>query len=145
LDKIYRQTDQDFINILNNLRNNKISTEDIQVLNRYVKHNFDIKKNQGYITLTTHNAKADSINNQALEELKEKSFKYYAEIEGAVHKKIVLIKKELELKIGPQIIFMKNDLSYEKRYFNGKMGINHSLSEEEIGVHFPKEKKYIET
>jgi hypothetical protein len=144
LDKIYRQTDRDFINILNNLRNNKISTEDIRVLNRYVKPNFGIKKNQGYITLTTHNAKADSINNQSLAELKGKSFKYYAEIVGEFPEKIYPIEEELELKIGAQIIFIKNDLSYEKRYFNGKMGIIHSLSEEEIVVHFPEENKYIE-
>src|SRR5690606_8821442 len=144
LDKIYRQTDQDFINILNNLRNNRISAEDILVLNRYVKPDFDIKKNQGYITLTTHNAKADSINNQSLAELKGKSFKYHAEIVGDFPQKIYPIDEELELKVGAQIIFIKNDLSYEKRYFNGKMGIIHSLSEEEIVVHFPEEKKYIE-
>jgi hypothetical protein len=144
LDKIYRQTDQDFINILNNLRNNKISTEDILVLNRYVKPDFDIKKNQGYITLTTHNAKADNINNQALKELKGSSFKYRAEIVGDFPQKIYPLEEELELKVGAQIIFIKNDLNFEKRYFNGKMGIIHSLSEEEIIVHFPEEKKYIE-
>lgn len=144
LDKIYRQTEQSFINVLNNLRNNRISQEDIQLLNKYVKPDFDIKKNQGYITLTTHNAKADSINNQALNDLKEKSFKYYPEIVGDFPEKIFPIEEELELKVGAQIIFIKNDLSYEKRYFNGKMGIIHSLSEKEIVVHFPEENKFIE-
>lgn len=144
LDKIYRQTEQSFINVLNNLRNNRISQEDIQLLNKYVKPDFDIKKNQGYITLTTHNAKADNINNQALNDLKEKSFKYYPEIVGDFPEKIYPIEEELELKVGAQIIFIKNDLSYEKRYFNGKMGVIHSLSEKEIVVHFPEENKYIE-
>ena len=144
LDKIYRQTDQDFINILNNLRNNRISPQDIQILNRYVKPDFDIKNNQGYITVTTHNTKADNINNQALRDLKGKSFKYYPEIVGEFPDKIHPIDQELELKVGAQIIFIKNDLSFEKRYFNGKMGVIHSLSEEEIVVHFPEENKYIE-
>lgn len=144
LDKIYRQTEQKFINVLNNLRNNRISNEDVQLLNQYVKPDFDIKKNQGYITLTTHNAKADNINNQALRDLKGDSFKYYADIVDDFPEKIYPIEEELELKVGAQIIFIKNDLSYEKRYFNGKMGIIHSLSEKEIVVHFPEENKFIE-
>ena len=144
LDKIYRQTDQDFINVLNNLRNNRVSHEDVQLLNNYVKPDFDVKKNQGYITLTTHNAKADSINNQALRDLKGKSFSYYPEIVGDFPDKIYPVDEELALKVGAQIIFIKNDLNYEKRYFNGKMGIIHSLSDEEIVVHFPEENKYIE-
>jgi hypothetical protein len=55
---------------LNNLRNNQISAEDIKVLNKYVKPDFDLKANKGYITLTTHNAKADTMNSQALHDLK---------------------------------------------------------------------------
>src|SRR5690554_3388279 len=144
LDEIYRQTDKDFISILNNLRNNRVSHEDVQLLNQYVQPDFDIKKNQGFITLTTHNAKADSINNQALRELKGKSFKYYPEVVGDFPDKIYPIEEELELKVGAQIIFIKNDLNYEKRYFNGKMGTIHSLSEDEIIVYFPEENKYIE-
>lgn len=144
LDKIYRQTEQNFINVLNNLRNNRISKEDIQLLNKYVKPDFDIKKNEGYITLTTHNAKADNINHQALRDLKGESFKYNAEIVGDFPEKIYPIEEELELKPGAQIIFIKNDLSYEKRYFNGKMGIIHALSDEEITVHFSEEDKFIE-
>lgn len=144
LEKIYRQADQYFIDILNNLRNNRITNQDIQLLNQYVKSDFDIKKNQGYITLTTHNAKADDINIQALHELKGKSYKYYAEIVGEFPQKIYPLEEELELKVGAQIIFIKNDLSYEKHYFNGKMGVIHFLSEDEIIVHFPEENKYIE-
>src|SRR5690606_17131792 len=115
----------------------------VQLLNQYVKPDFDIKKNQGYITLTTHNAKADNINNQALRDLKGDSFKYYADIVDDFPEKIYPIEEELELKVGAQIIFIKNDLSYEKRYFNGKMGIIHSLSEKEIVVNFHEEIKFI--
>lgn len=144
LDKIYRQTEQSFIEVLNNLRNNHITPEDIQLLNKYVQPDFDIKNEQGYITLTTHNVKADSLNQKALDELKGKTYTYYPEIVGEFPEKIYPIEEELVLKTGAQIIFIKNDLNYEKRYFNGKMGIIHALSEEEIVVHFPEENKYIE-
>src|SRR5690554_1551203 len=144
LDKIYRQTEQSFIEVLNNLRNNHITPQDIELLNKYVQPDFDVKNKQGYITLTTHNAKADNLNQTALKELKGKKHSYYPEIVGDFPEKIYPIEEELELKLGAQIIFIKNDLSYEKRYFNGKMGIIHSLSEEEIVVHFPEENKFIE-
>jgi hypothetical protein len=64
--KIYRQTDTDFISVLNNLRNNTITTADVAALNKYVNL-IDLKENKGYITLTTHNAKADAMNAQALQ------------------------------------------------------------------------------
>jgi hypothetical protein len=64
----YRQTDTEFISVLNNLRNNQITAADVQALNKYVKPDFDLKTT-GYITLTTHN-KADAMNAQALEDLK---------------------------------------------------------------------------
>jgi hypothetical protein len=65
LSTIYRQTDTEFISVLNNLRNNQITAADVQALNKYVKPDFDLKNNKGYITLTTHNAKADAMNAQA--------------------------------------------------------------------------------
>lgn len=73
LTTIYRQQDQDFIQVLNHLRNNQITAEDVEVLNKYVKPDFDSSKNDGYITLTTHNTKADEINAKALAALTEKS------------------------------------------------------------------------
>ncbi|MSP85701.1 MAG: helicase, partial [Flavobacteriaceae bacterium] len=60
LPKIFRQSEDAFISILNNLRNNQISNDDIAVLNQYVKPNFDLNNNKGYIILSTHNAKADA-------------------------------------------------------------------------------------
>ncbi|MBP6557360.1 MAG: helix-turn-helix domain-containing protein [Flavobacterium sp.] len=144
LSKIFRQTDDTFISVLNNLRNNKITKDDIQILNRFVKPDFDLKANKGYIILTTHNAKADSINFQSLIDLEGNSRNYSAEITGDFPDKIYPLEQELELKIGAQIMFIKNDLSFEKKFFNGKMGIIKSLSEREILVHFPDENKTIE-
>ncbi|MFV8368779.1 helix-turn-helix domain-containing protein [Flavobacterium sp. LB2R40] len=144
LSKIFRQTDDTFISVLNNLRNNEISQQDIQTLNQYVKPDFDLKANKGYITLTTHNNKADSMNAQALEDLEGKSVVYKPEITGDFPEKIFPVEQQLQLKVGAQIMFVKNDLSFDKNYFNGKMGVIKSLSSQEILVHFPEENKTIE-
>jgi uncharacterized protein YpbB len=144
LSKIFRQTDDAFISILNNLRNNQISAADIQNLNQYVQPDFDLKANKGYITLTTHNAKADAMNAQALEDLEGKLVIYKPEIVDDFPDKIYPVEENLKLKVGAQIMFVKNDLSFEKKYFNGKMGFIKSLSSQEILVHFPEENKTIE-
>jgi len=144
LSKIFRQTDDAFISILNNLRNNQISAADIQNLNQYVKPDFDLKTNKGYITLTTHNAKADAMNAQALEDLEGKLVTYKPEIVDDFPDKIYPVEENLKLKVGAQIMFVKNDLSFDKKYFNGKMGFIKSLSSQEILVHFPEENLTIE-
>ena len=82
LTTIYRQQDSAFIAVLNNLRNNRISTQDIELLNAFVKPDFDASKQEGFITLTTHNHKADDINIKALAALQTRSFQYEAEING---------------------------------------------------------------
>jgi uncharacterized protein YpbB len=144
LDKIFRQTDDAFISVLNNLRNNQISNEDIAALNQYVQPDFDLKANKGYITLTTHNTKADLMNTEALDSLEGKEWLYSPEIIGDFPDKIFPVEAQLRLKEGAQIMFVKNDLSFDKKYFNGKMGIIKSLSAKEILVHFPEENKTIE-
>ena len=144
LSKIFRQTDNRFIAVLNNLRNNQISPADIQTLNAFVQPDFDLKANKGYITLTTHNAKADAMNTQALADLKGKLITYKPEIVGDFPDKIYPLDALLELKVGAQVMFVKNDSSFEKHYFNGKMGLIQSLSAHEILVHFPDENKTIE-
>jgi PIF1-like helicase/Helix-turn-helix domain len=144
LSKIFRQSDEKFISVLNNLRNNQISQQDLQMLNAYVKPDFDLKANKGYITLTTHNNKADEMNAQALQDLEGKLVTYSPVIVGDFPDKIFPVEQNLQLKVGAQIMFVKNDLSFDKNYFNGKMGIIKSLSEKEILVHFPEENKTIE-
>jgi GTPase SAR1 family protein len=143
LSTIYRQQDQDFIQVLNNLRNNQISAADVEVLNHFVNPDFDASKEEGYITLTTHNSKADEMNAKALQALPGKKVSFDAEITGDYPKHLFPLEETLELKIGAQVMFVKNDLSFDKNYFNGKMGKIESLSEHEITVHFPEEKKTI--
>jgi len=144
LSKIFRQSDERFISVLNNLRNNRITVQDMTILNEFVKPNFDLKANKGYITLTTHNAKADNINTQALMDLEGELFTYKPTIVDDFPEKIYPVDPNLQLKVGAQIMFIKNDTSLEKRFFNGKMGIIKSLSKEEILVYFADENKTIE-
>ena len=144
LSKVFRQSDDTFIRILNNLRNNHISQLDVDLLNQYVQTNFDLKKSTGYIILTTHNVKADAINSQALLNLNVEAKTYKAQIIDDFPDKMFPMDSNLELKVGAQIMFLKNDSSIEKNYFNGKMGVIKSLSDEEILVYFPEEMKTIE-
>lgn len=144
LEKIYRQEDDTFISILNNLRNNTITPENLAVLNQYVQPDFNIKNHNGCIIVTTHNAKADDINKEALAELKAKTFTYFPEIVEDFPEKIYPIEPKMDLKVGAQVMFIKNDLSFEKKYFNGKIGTITSLADKEILVHFAEENKTIE-
>ncbi|MTG97866.1 MULTISPECIES: helix-turn-helix domain-containing protein [Myroides] len=144
LEKIYRQSDDRFITILNNLRNNRVTREQVEILNAYLDPTFDVMKNPGYITLTTHNATADKINTEALKEIDNKEFKYEAEIVGDFPEKIFPIEFNLGLKKGAQVIFIKNDISPEKKFFNGKMGVIERLSSNEVFVRFPEENVTIE-
>lgn len=144
LSKIYRQDDETFINLLDSLRNNKISNQQRAELNKYVNPNFDSKKQPGYIILTTHNHKVNTINTQELAELAGKEVTLRADIIDDFPDKIYPLEAELKLKNGAQVMFVKNDVSLEKNFFNGKMGIVKSVSKNEVIVEFPEEKKVIE-
>ena len=143
LSKIYRQQDDTFISVLNHLRDNRITEEDVKVLNQFVQPDFDALKEEGYITLTTHNSKADEMNAKALSSLKNKSFIYSAEVTGEFPPHLFPIEKEMELKVGAQVMFIKNDISFDKNFYNGKMGRIDSLSSAEISVYFPEENRSI--
>jgi len=135
-DKIYRQSDNEFITILNNLRDNKIGQSDINTLNNYYKPNFTPSTKDNYIYLTTHNNKADSINSESLQKLKGKKYLYDAIVEGEFSEYNYPLEYSLILKKGAQVMFVKNDYSGEQRYFNGKIGIVSDLSEDSIEVSF---------
>ena len=120
LDHIYRQHDNEFITLLNKVRDNQLDNECLQILNsRYIP---DLKPSEGYITLTTHNYQADDINNTRLSELNGKSLIFNAMIEGVFPQSLYPCKEDLELKIGAQVMFVKNDPNPEKAYYNGKIG-----------------------
>ncbi|MDX2359275.1 MAG: AAA family ATPase [Crocinitomicaceae bacterium] len=143
LDKVYRQEDQRFINILNHLRNNEITDEDIQVLNGYVQPGFKATDHEDFITLTTHNADADTINKDALSKLTTNEVDYPSEVTGVFPEHLFPLEEKSRFKIGAQVMFIKNDISFEKNFYNGKMGKIVALENDEIKVNFPKEKKTI--
>lgn len=141
LKKIYRQTDRDFIQLLNNIRRNQATADDLQLLNSYYKPAFIPDSNEKYIILTSHNAKADQINQGRLNKLEGKSFTFTAEIEGNFNENAYPAEPELVLKKGAQIMFIRNDMSEVKRYYNGKIGTISNINQENIEVTFPGEEE----
>lgn len=137
LKHIYRQENPVFINILNEIRNNELSQSSADELNKRYQPNFIPNENEGYISLTTHNHKASQINKQELEKLEGKSRTYNAVVEGKFPEHSYPNKEELNLKIGAQVMFIKNDSSPEKRYFNGKIGKVILLDDDEVVVNCP--------
>tara|TARA_B110000503_G_scaffold79474_1_gene122055 strand:- start:355 stop:2301 length:1947 start_codon:yes stop_codon:yes gene_type:complete len=143
LEKVYRQDDEKFLDVLNNLRNNNITKVDVDLLNQYVQIDFDATQHENYITLTTHNNDADRINKEALSRLKSKSRKYNSEVTGTFPEHLYPIDEVMELKIGAQVMFIKNDISPDKAFFNGKMGNIVGIEDDEVSVRFPNENKTI--
>lgn len=134
LETIYRQTDKLFISILNHLRENQLTSEDIKQLEKYVQPDFPKKHLKDYITLTTHNAKADAMNQREMSNLSSPLFSYEADIVDDFPEYLYPIEKVIQLKEGARVMFIKNDISGEHLFFNGKMGTVVSLSEGEITV-----------
>ncbi|PLX06130.1 MAG: helicase [Marinilabiliales bacterium] len=122
LKHIYRQEDKTFIEVLAEIRENRLSDKSIELLNTRFKPDFDAKKEEGYITLTTHNAKAAEINNDRLKSLEEKRKLFYADVEDDFPPFMYPTEHELVLKKGAQVMFIKNDPSFDKLYYNGKIG-----------------------
>ncbi|MGF1923890.1 MAG: helix-turn-helix domain-containing protein [Bacteroidia bacterium] len=134
LEKIYRQADEVFINLLNNLRNNQVTPHDIELLQKYYRANFKPELSDKYITLTTHNQKADALNKTSLADLNARSYFYKASIDKEFPESAYPAEKSMELKVGAQVMFMKNDPSGEQRFFNGKIATVVSLTDDIIKV-----------
>ena len=144
LKHIYRQQDNSFIKILNEIRNDKLSAESIKTLNERYQPGFSPENDEGYITLTTHNANANRINEEQLKKVKAKTFTFEAEINGQFPEYSFPVNQFLELKVGAQVMFVKNDSSPEKRYYNGKIGIITDIDNDLIYVKSKDEEFSIE-
>ncbi|WP_233861105.1 helix-turn-helix domain-containing protein [Tenacibaculum piscium] len=145
LKKIYRQKNDVFIKILNEIRNDSLSPDSEKILNERYNPDFQPQKNEGYITLTTHNKRAEAINILELENIKKKSYFFKADVSGKFSEKSYPNSNDLELKVGAQVMFIKNDSSPEKRYFNGKIGEITLIDEDAIYVKCPNDDFEIET
>lgn len=144
LKKIYRQNDDVFINILNNIRNNCCTSADLEILHRNYKPGFSPDEKDGYITLTSHNDKADAINQRELAKLSPKQHSFEATITGEFYERQFPAEKTLCLKEGAQVMFIKNDKGDARRYFNGKIGIIKAIRPGKIIITFPGESIEIE-
>ncbi len=133
LNKIYRQKEESFVQLLNNVRTNNMAADDFDLLHERYIPSFRPAYDDNYITLTSHNRQADVINNNELEKLLSSPFVYGAEIEGEFAENIYPAESSLLLKVGAQVMFIKND-PIEKRYFNGKIGVITELEDEKIVV-----------
>lgn len=120
LEKIYRQTDESFVNLLNHVRDGLPTADDMLTLHRRYNPTFKPKPEEGYIRLTTHNRMADKYNDHEMQRLSAKPFTYTAEVEGNFPVLSYPTSHDLTLKEGAQVMFIKNDT--DGRYYNGKIG-----------------------
>lgn len=132
LDRIFRQKDERFIRLLNHLRNNIITTEDLNELNAHHAADAD-DLSEDIITITTHNYRADELNSRALERLPGPSFHFKAELEGDFPESAYPVSQTIELRNGAQVMFVKND-TQEGVYFNGKLATVVDVDQEGIMV-----------
>lgn len=133
--KIYRQSEERFINVLNQVRNNELDEDGISVLENRYRPVFKRTNNDGYIVLTTHNEQARNINTAELQRLTTSVHSYQADIENDFPESSYPADETLYLKEGAQVMFIRNDTADRgKRYFNGKIGIITRLEEDKIFV-----------
>ncbi|MDR3567964.1 MAG: helix-turn-helix domain-containing protein [Syntrophobacteraceae bacterium] len=143
LKHIYRQSDTRFIELLNRVRDNRLDEAVLQKLNSRYRVDFAPEDHEGCITLSTHNRSADAINASKLKSLPDKAHVFPATIEGDFPEYSYPTLNSLTLKKGAQVMFVKNDPSPEKLYFNGKIGKITRIGEGRVSVKCPGEDREI--
>lgn len=138
LTTIYRQSDPTFISLLNNIRKNTCTLDQLANLNSYYNSDFTPAKDKPYITLCSHNAQADKINKERLSQLTGESIVMKAAVDGNFSETAYPAEASLELKEGAQVMFIKNDKGEERRYYNGKIGVVKKVTKSEIIVALPE-------
>lgn len=133
LRKVYRQTDQTFIGILDRIRTNAVTQVDLTMLNRRVGKQQETHDNGLAITLSTRRDTVDYINQKELDKLPGNPTVFFGSIKGEFPESSLPTPMQLDIKVGGQIIFIKNDL--DKRWVNGTLGLVEAI-DEESGVIF---------
>ncbi|MEG2574251.1 MAG: helicase, partial [Bacteroides sp.] len=128
LSKVYRQTDKVFVNVLDHIRTNTAGAADLQLLNTRYNTCIEESEEDMYITLATRRDNVDYINEKKLAELPGSSVLFKGEITGEFPVNSLPTQIDLELKVGAQIIFIKND--FERRWVNGTIGVISGIDEE---------------
>ncbi len=136
LNKVYRQSDKSFVGLLNNIRNATLEQGDFETLQERYQPDFEPDED-GFVTLCSHNATADTINKTKLENLQAEEYRFNADIRGDFFESQYPIDPLLKVKVGAQVMFVKNDVSGDKRYYNGKIGIVTEVQDDKIFVEDP--------
>ncbi len=134
LEKVYRQQDDTFITLLNHIRTGQCTANDLALLNSRYQPAFRPSAQEDYIRLTTHNRKADLYNESNLRSLPTPSFRYQAEIENTFPEYAYPTSVELELKVGAQVMFVRNDPTGNQLYYNGRIGLVSYADKDKIRV-----------
>lgn len=122
LDHVYRQADKDFVDLLNKVRDNRLDSTGLAMLNKCYRPDFKPDEEDGYVTLMTHNSQVDDFNEDKMASLDTKKKIFHADINGNFPENSYPTKDQLALKVNAQVMFVKNDPSVEKAYYNGKIG-----------------------
>jgi hypothetical protein len=132
LKKIYRQNEQEFIDILNRVRNNLVLPEDLEILNERRIYPDDMMAPENMVTLTTHNKKADNINANELQKLRGTMHRFEGTVVGDFNENAYPTDLVLQLKEGAQVMFIKNDSGENRRFFNGKLATISRIDSEDL-------------
>ena len=120
LEKIYRQHDEQFINLLNAIRNNSVTAEDLELLNQRYQPEFEPSTDELYVYLTTTNSLAEEINSRRLSGLESGLQTFTGSLEGDFGQEYLPTAVELRCKVGAQVMMLNNDI--EGRWVNGSIG-----------------------
>ncbi|OQX16019.1 MAG: hypothetical protein BWK76_12200 [Desulfobulbaceae bacterium A2] len=135
LERIYRQADAGFIDLLNRVRDNSLDAATLAVLNQRCPTDFQSDGHEGYITLCSHNRGADLVNEERLRAIRGTSHAMPAEVTGDFPAHAFPAPARLELKVGAQVMFVRNDPSPDKLYFNGKIARVTRVGDDLVEVH----------
>lgn len=143
-DTIFRQSNETFISLLNEVRNSALTETGLQLLQSRYNPAFQPPEDDTYITLTTHNYKADAINAHELTKIKSPVRRYEAVIKGDFPERNFPVERTLELKEGAKVMFMKNDTEMIRRFYNGKIGVITALHDDYVTVQCPGDNETID-
>ncbi|MBR5326469.1 MAG: helix-turn-helix domain-containing protein [Prevotella sp.] len=144
LEKVYRQQDDIFLTLLNHIREGHPTTEDLALLNSRYQPAFIPKPEEGYIRLTTHNQMANNYNETELQKLPGRAYTYQAKIDGTFPEYSYPTAETLTLKVGAQVMFVKNDPSGNHLYYNGRIGHVTYADSSRLQVYCPGDDEAIE-
>lgn len=131
LTEVFRQKDEQFLGLLNAIRDNRADENVLRQLNRRYIRGFEPQDDLGYIRLTTHNRMADAINRQKLESLPSQEYVFECNVEGKFPEHSYPADENLKLKVGAQVMFIKNDTGMDREYYNGMLGTVVAIDPEE--------------